>query len=315
MRLYRYEIDLPPEARGAVLTLGNFDGVHLGHQAVIAEALRIARASDRPLGVLTFEPHTKAFFRPDLPPFRLTPLRVKLHALEALGVDYVVALAFDEHLAAVSAEAFAADVLARGLGISHAVAGGNFRYGHKHAGTMETLAAAGLADGFGVTRVAPVSAADGTVYSATAIREFIADGDLRRAAALLGRPFEIDGHVVTGDKRGRELGFPTANLKITEYMRPAYGIYAIRALVDRPGSSEWIDGVANLGIRPMWRTEEPMLEAHLFDFNEDIYGQVLRVRLIERLRPEAKFDSIEGLIEQVDRDKIAARAALLAQPA
>ena len=133
MRLYRHEADLPPDARGAVLTLGNFDGVHLGHQAVIAEALRIARAAGRPLGVLTFEPHTKAFFRPDMPPFRLTPLRVKLHALEALGVDYVVALAFDETLAAVSAEAFAADVLARGLGISHAVAGGNFRYGYKHA--------------------------------------------------------------------------------------------------------------------------------------------------------------------------------------
>jgi riboflavin kinase/FMN adenylyltransferase len=314
MRLYRHEADLPSDARGAVLTLGNFDGVHLGHQAVIAEALRIARASDRPLGVLTFEPHTKAFFRPDMPPFRLTPLRVKLHALEALGVDYVVALAFDESLAAVSAEAFAADVLARGLGISHAVAGGNFRYGHKHAGTMETLAAAGLAHGFDVTRVAPVSATDGTVYSATAVRKYIADGDLRRAAALLGRPFEIDGRVITGDKRGRELGFPTANLNITEYMRPAYGIYAIRALVDRPGASSWIDGVANLGIRPMWRTPEPMLEAHLFDFSEDIYGQVLRVRLIERLRPEAKFDSIDGLIEQVDRDKIAAREALLATP-
>jgi riboflavin kinase/FMN adenylyltransferase len=314
MRLYRHETDLPSEARGAVLTLGNFDGVHLGHQAVIAEARKIARATGKPLGVLTFEPHTKAFFQPDLPSFRLTPLRVKLHALDALGVDYVIALAFDEHLAAVSAEAFAADVLAGGLGISHAVAGGNFRYGHKHAGTMETLAAAGAAHGFGVTRVAPVAAADGTVYSATAVRKFIADGDLRRAAELLGRPFEIDGRVITGDKRGRELGFPTANLKITEYMRPAYGIYAIRALVDRPGSTAWIDGAANLGIRPMWRTEEPMLEAHLFDFSEDIYGQVLRVRLIERLRPEAKFDTIEGLIEQVDRDKIAAREALRATP-
>ena len=315
MRIYRHETDLTPDARGAVLTLGNFDGVHLGHQAVIAEARNLARATNRPLGVLTFEPHTKAFFRPDQPPFRLTPLRVKLHALEALGVDYVVTLAFDETLASVSAEAFAADVLSRGLGISHAVAGGNFRYGHKHAGTMETLSVAGLEHGFGVTRVAPVSAADGTIYSATAIRKFIADGDLRRAAGLLGRPFEIDGRVVTGDKRGRELGFPTANLEITDYMRPAYGIYAIRAQVDRPGSSGWIDGVANLGIRPMWRTKEPMLEAHLFDFNEDIYGQVLRVRLIERLRPEAKFESIEELVEQVGRDKIAAREALLASPA
>jgi riboflavin kinase/FMN adenylyltransferase len=314
MRLYRHETDITPDAHGAVLTLGNFDGVHLGHQAVIAEALKIARAEGRKLGVLTFEPHTRAFFNPDLPPFRLTPLRVKLHALEALGVDFVVALAFDERLAAVSAEDFAEKVLSGALGIAHAVAGGSFRYGNKHQGTMETLAEAGAKHGFKVTRVAPVSAADGTVYSATTVRKYIAAGDLRRAAMLLGRPYEIDGRVITGDKRGRELGFPTANLEITDYMRPAYGIYAIRALVDRPGSDTWIDGVANLGIRPMWRTKEPMLEAHLFNFSEDIYGQILRVRLYERLRPEANFESIQALVDQVELDKVAAKEALLASP-
>jgi riboflavin kinase/FMN adenylyltransferase len=314
MRLYRHETDITPDARGAVLTLGNFDGVHLGHQAVIAEALKIARAEGRQLGVLTFEPHTRAFFNPDLPPFRLTPLRVKLHALEALGVDFVVALAFDERLAAVSAEDFAEKVLSGALGIGHAVAGESFRYGNKHQGTMETLAEAGAKHGFKVTRVTPVSAADGTVYSATTVRKYIAAGDLRRAALLLGRPYEIDGRVITGDKRGRELGFPTANLEITDYMRPAYGIYAIRALVDRPGSSTWIDGVANLGIRPMWRTKEPMLEAHLFNFSEDIYGQILRVRLYERLRPEANFESIQALVDQVELDKAAAKEALLASP-
>jgi riboflavin kinase/FMN adenylyltransferase len=314
MRLYRHETDITPDAHGAVLTLGNFDGVHLGHQAVIAEARKIAHAEGRQLGVLTFEPHTRAFFNPDLPPFRLTPLRVKVHALEALGVDFVVALAFDERLAAVTAEEFAEKFLSGALGIRRAVAGGNFRYGNKHAGTMETLAAAGEKYGFDVTRVAPVSAADGTVYSATTVRKFIAAGDLRRAATLLGRPYEIDGRVITGDKRGRELGFPTANLEITDYMRPAYGIYAIRALVDHPGNSTWIDGVANLGIRPMWRTKEPMLEAHLFNFSQDIYGQILRVRLYERLRPEANFDSIQALIDQVELDKVAAREALLASP-
>ncbi len=315
MRLYRHESDLPADAHGAVVTLGNFDGVHLGHQAVIAEAAKIARATSRPLAVLTFEPHTKAFFRPDAPPFRLTPLRAKLHALETLGVDQVIALGFDKALSQVSAEDFAGKVLAGGMKISHAVAGGDFRYGHKHAGTMDSLVEAGAAHGFGVTRVSPVSAGDGTVYSATAIRQFIAQGDMAGAAALLGRPWEIDGHVIGGDQRGRELGFPTANLKLGEYLRPAFGIYAVRARLDRPGASSWIDGVANLGIRPMWRTEEPMLETHLFDFSGDIYGQVLRVRLIERLRPEAKFESIEALVEQVDRDKIAAREALLTQPA
>jgi riboflavin kinase/FMN adenylyltransferase len=313
MRLYRHESDLPADAHGAVVTLGNFDGVHLGHQAVIAEAAKIARATAKPLAVLTFEPHTKAFFRPDAPPFRLTPLRTKLHALETLGVDQVIALAFDKQFSQLSAEDFAGKVLAGGMKISHAVAGGDFRYGHKHAGTMDSLMQAGAAHGFGVTRVDPVSATDGTVYSATAIRQFIAEGDMRGAAALLGRPWEIDGHVIGGDRRGRELGFPTANIKLGEYLRPAFGIYAVRARLDRPGSA-WIDGVANLGIRPMWRTEEPMLETHLFDFSGDLYGQVLRVRLIGRLRPEAKFDSIETLVAQVDRDKIAAREALLASP-
>jgi riboflavin kinase/FMN adenylyltransferase len=313
MRLYRHESDLPADAHGAVVTLGNFDGVHLGHQAVIARAARIARATGKPLGVLTFEPHTKAFFRPDAPPFRLTPLRTKLHALETLGVDQVIALAFDKPFSQLSAEDFAGKVLAQGMKISHAVAGGDFRYGNKHAGTMDSLMRAGAVHGFGVTRVDPVSAGDGTIYSATAIRRFIADGDMAGAASLLGRPWEIDGHVIGGDRRGRELGFPTANLKLGEYLRPAFGIYAVRARLDRPGAP-WIDGVANLGIRPMWRTDEPMLETHLFDFADDIYGQVLRVRLIARLRPEAKFDSIEALVAQVDQDKIAAREALLASP-
>ena len=311
MRLYRHETDLPADAKGAVVTLGNFDGVHLGHQAVIAEAAKIARSAGRPLAVLTFEPHTRAFFRPDAPPFRLTPLRAKLHALETLGVDQVIALAFDEALAQMSAEDFARDILVGGIGVSDAVAGEDFRYGNKHAGTMDSLVDAGARFGFGVTRVSPVSAGDGIKYSATAIRQFIAEGNMRGAATLLGRPWEIDGHVVGGDRRGRELGFPTANIKLGEYLRPAFGIYAIRARLDRPDAT-WFDGVANLGIRPMWQTEEPVLEAHLFDFSADIYSQVLRVQLIERLRPEQKFDSIEALVRQVDRDKIAAREALLA---
>jgi riboflavin kinase/FMN adenylyltransferase len=314
MRLFRHESDLPAEARGAVVTLGNFDGVHLGHQAVIGEARKIARAEGRKLAVLTFEPHTREFFRPDAPPLRLTPLRAKLHALEMLGVDHVIALAFDRALSELSPDDFARRVLADGLGVAHAVAGGTFRYGSKKAGTMETLKQAGAALGFGVTAVDPVSAADGAVYSATSIRHLIVEGDLRRAAALLGRAWEIDGHVIGGDRRGRELGFPTANIRLAGYLRPAFGIYAVRARLDRPGEP-WIDGVANLGIRPMWRTEEPMLEVHLFDFSQDIYGQVLRVRLIERLRPEANFSTIQELIDQVDLDKRAAREALLATPA
>jgi riboflavin kinase/FMN adenylyltransferase len=313
MRLYRHETDLPADAHGAVVTLGNFDGVHLGHQAVIGEARKIAQAEGRKLAVLTFEPHTREFFRPQDPPFRLTPLRAKLHALDLLGVDQVVALAFDRAFSELSPDEFAERVLARGLRVGHAVAGATFRYGSKKAGAMDSLKQVGAALGFGVTAVDPVSALDGTVYSATAIRHLIVDGDLRRASTLLGRDWEIDGHVISGDRRGRELGFPTANIKLTGYLRPAFGIYAVRARLDRPGEP-WIDGVANLGIRPMWRTQEPMLEVHLFDFAADIYGQVLRVRLIERLRPEANFATIDELVQQVELDKRAAREALLASP-
>jgi riboflavin kinase/FMN adenylyltransferase len=309
MRLFRHSTDLTDDALGAVVALGNFDGVHTGHQAVIAEAARIARATGKPLCVLTFEPHTRSFFHPDQPPFRLTPLRAKLHALEALGVDQVVVLAFDQAFSQQTAEEFAERVLARDMRITHAVAGGNFRYGHKHTGTMETLVEAGRRLGFSVSTVAPVKSADGVIHSATAIRRLVADGDMRRVAVLLGRPFEIDGHVIGGDQRGRTLGFPTANLKLGEYLRPAFGIYAVRAQLDRPGAP-WFDGVANLGIRPMWRTEEPMLEAHLFDFSADIYGQVLRVQLLERLRGEAKFESVAALVAQVERDKVAARKML-----
>jgi riboflavin kinase/FMN adenylyltransferase len=179
---------------------------------------------------------------------------------------------------------------------------------------MDSLADAGANLGFGVTAVPELRDPTGVVYSATMIRALIADGDVCHAAKLLGRPWEIDGHVMGGDRRGRLLGFPTANMRLDGYLRPAFGIYAVRARLDRPGAP-WFDGVANLGIRPMWRTEEPMLEAHLFDFSDDIYGEVLRVRLIERLRSEAHFDSVEALIRQVDLDKEAARVALAATPA
>jgi riboflavin kinase/FMN adenylyltransferase len=308
MRLYRHESDLPPNAKGAVVTLGNFDGVHLGHQAVIRRAAAIAEANGLPLSLLTFEPHTRGFFNPDQPPFRLTPLRAKLHALGGFGIDSVIALTFNKALSELSPDDFVSSVLVRGLGAAHAVAGGNFLYGHRRGGTMATLAAAGERHGFGVTAVDAVCAPDGMVYSATAIRAFITAGDLRAAAALLGRPWEIDGHIISGDRRGRTLGFPTANMKLGEYLRPAYGIYAVRVQTER--SRDWIDGVANLGIRPMWRTAEPVLESHLFDFSADLYGQVLRVQLIERLRGEAKFESVEQLVAQVELDKQAAREAL-----
>lgn len=311
MRLFRHYQDFPADARGAVVTLGNFDGVHLGHQAVIARAREIAQRERRPLAVLTFEPHTREFFKPDQPPFRLTPLRAKLHALESLGVDQVIVLAFDKPFSQTTPDDFARKILAEGLGIAHAVAGEDFRYGHKHAGDMKSLAEAGARYGFGVTAVPAQSGADGTIYSATAIRGLIAEGRLKEAAIMLGRFWEIDGRVIRGDGRGAGLGFPTANIDMSGYLRPAYGIYAVRVQIEG-GDGRWIGGVASLGIRPMWKVEEPLLEVYLFDFADDLYGRILRVQLVEWLRPEMRFDTVEALIRQVDLDKEAARKILAA---
>jgi riboflavin kinase/FMN adenylyltransferase len=308
MRLFRHTNDLPADARGAVVALGNFDGVHLGHREVVARARAIARAQARPLGIVTFEPHPRSLFRPDDPPFRLTPLRPKAHALEALGVDLLFVVHFDRTLSEMSAARFVEQVLVGDLGIAHAVAGWDFVFGHKRAGDMGFLRAAGESHGFGVDEVRPVET-NGDVVSSTRVRELLVAGDARGAAALLGRPWEVDGHVLHGDARGRTLGWPTANLELGEYLRPAYGIYAIRAAIDEP-QPHWRGGVANLGLRPMWRTKEPMLEAHLFEFTGDLYGRVLRVQLVERLRAEAKFDDVEALKSQIARDALEARAAL-----
>ncbi|GIL40993.1 bifunctional riboflavin kinase/FAD synthetase [Roseiterribacter gracilis] len=313
MRLFRHTTDLPADARGAVVALGNFDGVHLGHREVVARAGALAREQGRPLGVVTFEPHPRSLFRPDDPPFRLTPLRPKAHALEALGVDLLHVLHFDRALSEKTAADFVSQILVGDLGIAHAVAGWDFVFGHKRGGDMQLLRAEGVRHGFGVDEIRPVlnsgMGGGGAVVSSTRVRELLQAGDARAAAALLGRPWEVDGHVLHGDARGRELGWPTANLELGEYLRPGYGIYAIRAAIDE-ARPVWRDGVANLGIRPMWRTAEPMIEAHLFDFAGDLYGRVLRVQLIERLREEAKFDSLEALKAQIAQDALAAQAAL-----
>jgi riboflavin kinase / FMN adenylyltransferase len=308
MRLFRHTNDLPADARGAVVALGNFDGVHLGHRAVVARAGAIARELGRPLGVLSFEPHPRSLFRPQDPPFRLTPFRPKAHALEALGVDLLYVQHFDRAFSEKSAADFVEQVLVGDLGIAHAVAGWDFVFGHKRGGNMGFLREAGARLGFGIEELRPVEGG-GEVVSSTRIRELLVAGDMRGAASLLGRPWEVDGHVLHGDARGRALGWPTANLELGEYLRPAYGIYAIRAAIDEP-QPVWRDGVANLGIRPMWRTDQPMVEAHLFDFAGDLYGRVLRVQLVERLRPEAKFDSLEALKSQIAQDALDARSAL-----
>ncbi|WP_431855544.1 bifunctional riboflavin kinase/FAD synthetase [Azospirillum sp.] len=310
MRLFRHTDDLPEDARGAVLALGNFDGVHRGHQEVIGTAQRIARDLGVPAGVLTFEPHPRSLFRPDEPPFRLSPFRVKTRQLEALGLDLAVVCHFDEGFLHKSAVAFIEENLVHGLAIRHAVCGSDFLFGHKRAGDADLLKRYGARHGFGVTAVGPVTDPRGGVYSSTRVRDALLAGDTRGAAHILGHLWEIEGRVEHGEKRGRTIGFPTANIELGDYLRPAFGVYAVRAGVDRGAGTEWIDGVANLGLRPTVGGTVERLEAHLFDFDGDLYGQHLRVQLIDHIRPERKFASFDELKAQIIRDAEAARAAL-----
>ena len=312
MRIFQLGDELPAEVRGGVVAIGNFDGVHRGHQVLIGEAGRIAAERRVPLGVLTFEPHPRAVFRPEGPPFRLTPLPAKARLLERLGVESVFTQRFDRAFSEKAADQFIDEVLVEALGAFHVVIGQDFLFGHARAGHAETLSARGAAlgasgTGFGVTAMPPVVDPSGEVYSSTRVRTHLSRGEPGKAAHVLGRYWEIEGAVVPGDRRGRVIGFPTANVALGDYLRPAYGIYAVR--VTTPDGIH--DGVANLGIRPMWQTEEPMLEAHLFGFSGDLYGKVIRVQLVEFIRAEAKFDGVEALVAQIGVDAENARNALV----
>lgn len=310
LRIFRHFTGLPPDARGAAVAIGNFDGVHLGHQAVIEAAVQKAHALDVPAAVLTFEPHPRMLFKPDSEPFRLTPLRPKAHAIEALGVDVMVVLAFDRSLSQKSAEDFADDVLMIGMAATHVVVGADFVFGHDRLGTVDRLIEMGARARFAVTALAPVAGSDGTIYSSTAVRQALKTGEPRRATALLGRPWEIEGRVEHGDERGRQLGFPTANIGLGDYLRPAFGVYAVEAGIDLGAATEWYPGVANLGRRPTVAGQVERLEVHLFDFEGDLYGRHLRVRLIDFLRPEKKFDGLDALRAQIAQDLARAREIL-----
>ncbi len=311
MAIFRHTVDLPSEVRGAVVAIGNFDGVHRGHQAIIEKAGRLAMEFETTQAVLTFEPHPRRFFQPDAPPFQLTSFRLKVRLIEALGVDNLFALPFNEALASLSARDFGRQVLAEGLGARHVVVGDNFAFGHKRQGDTALLQALGREHGFGVYVVRRVAAPLGEPYSSTGIRDYLKAGNPTRAARLLGRYWEIEGRVQQGGRRGRELGFPTANIELGDILEPAYGVYAVRAGLDRAGGTTWHAGVASLGVRPtVVEDGEPLLEVHLFDFDEDLYGQHLRVALVDFLRPEWKFDGLEAMKEQMAEDARRARVIL-----
>jgi riboflavin kinase/FMN adenylyltransferase len=305
--------DRAPAIAGATVAIGNFDGVHRGHQAVIGEALRAARAAGRPGGVLTFEPHPRRFFKPDAPPFLLTRLRTKLRIIGGLGAEVVYALRFNARLAALEAEAFVDEVLVRGLGIAEAVVGYDFVFGRARRGSPELLRDRLAMHGRGCRIMPPVGAAsleaeEGMIYSSTGVRDALVAGDPAAAAAILGRPFEIEGHVRRGDQRGRTIGFPTANVELGDYLRPRLGVYAVRARIGRDPRPH--DGVANLGMRPTVGGTAPRLEVHLLDFAGDLYGRQLDVALCHFIRPEMKFPGLDALKAQIAADAAQARTLL-----
>jgi riboflavin kinase/FMN adenylyltransferase len=300
---------VPAEAKGAVLALGNFDGVHRGHQILVGRAIEEARRLGRPSGVLVFEPHPREFFAPDAPHFRLTPLARKLAVFEDMGLDVAIVLAFDATLAALDARRFVEEVLVGALSVAHVVVGYHFFFGRNRSGSAETLRAAGAELGFGVSVVEPV-ADRGEPFSSTAIRLLLAEGDVRAAAQALGRPWQVRGPVIGGAHRGTGLGFPTANVALPKGTALGHGIFAVR--VDLDGKP--LDGAAYLGTRPTFDDGMPVLEVFLFDFDEQIYGREIEVSFIDKVRDDRKFASPDELVAQMQADCAKARSILAAEP-
>lgn len=306
----------PPPARNEVrvVAIGNFDGAHRGHQAVVLEAHRLAARLAGGRGVevlaLTFEPHPRQFFQPSKPHFRLLQPEARLAHLRRIGFDGVVVLPFTAEFAALAPKTFIEEVLVARLDASGIVVGENFHFGKARAGTPEFLVAEGNRLGFAVTLVPPLRDAAGEVISSTAIRQALGHGDLARANALLGYMFAVSGSVVHGEKRGRDLGYPTANLRLDPDFGLAHGIYAVQAKVD----GQIHGGVASFGRRPHFDNGAPLLEVHLFDFSGDLYGKTIEVTFLAYLRGEAKFDSLAALIAQMDADSREARCILTSRP-
>jgi riboflavin kinase / FMN adenylyltransferase len=297
MRLHASE-PMPEALRGAVIALGNFDGFHLGHQAVAGEAVRWARADGRPAIIATFDPHPVRHFKPDAPPFRLTTLDQREALFTAAGADAMLVFAFDGALAATTADSFVRDLLADRLGAAAVVTGEDFTFGRTRGGNITVLRAVGAEVGLQTRAVGPVLEG-GEVVSSSRIREALVAGDPQEAARLLTRPFAIRGPVQHGDKVGRTINFPTANLDIGTYLRPRYGIYAVTG---RLPDGRVLKGAANIGIRPTFDPPKELLEPHFFDFSGDLYGQEIEVAFHHFLRGEAKFDSLDALVAQMGRD-------------
>ena len=297
MKIYESYASLPETVKAGVIAIGNFDGVHLGHRALLAEAKKIADEKSVAFGVLTFEPHPRKLFRPDDPPFRITPPSIKHRLLGECGVDFIVSLPFDWDFASQSAEEFVQKILIDGLSAKHVVIGFDFHFGQLRKGNAGTIKSAGLP----VTEFAAVSDGSGEKFSSTSIRQLLRMGDIDAANKLLGWEWEVEGAIFRGDRRGHELGYPTANVLLGDILHPAYGIYA--TMVQIEGEDVWRTAATNIGIRPMFELKLGQVEAHILDFEDrDIYGKNLQVRPVKRLRGEAKFETLDALIAQIEAD-------------
>lgn len=301
--------DLGPDDRGSAAAIGNFDGVHLGHQVLLDDARAAAGSAGIPLGAIAFDPHPRRFFQPDAPPFLLTTWREKARILEGLGVERLYRLCFDLALASMAPDDFIRHVLIEGLGIRHIVVGADFRFGKDRQGGAELLLAMSASLGFDVT-VHEMIGDEAGEFASTAIRNMIREGRCHDAACQLGRWHAVTGRVRLGDQRGRTLGYPTANLDFGEQLIPRYGVYAARVVVHDGPHQGIHDGVASIGERPTFGRNRPNFEVHLFDFSGDLYGVEISAGLVEWLRGEASFESTGELIAEMDRDSARARAVL-----
>ena len=301
---------LPSELSRPVVAIGNFDGLHRGHRAVIDKTLALSRRLGRPAAILTFEPHPRDFFRPDTPVFRLTPLAEKILVAETLGLDALIVLGFDAETARTSATSFVEEWLVARLNVAAVVIGKDFRFGARREGTAELLAQEGARRGFHVEVLPEVATSEALRVSSSAVRAALEAGDVARASELLGHRWFVMGEVRHGEKRGRSLGFPTANLRLDPSCRLRHGIYAVRALVDGLARH----GVASFGRRPTFDNGAPLLEVFLLDFDGDLYGKSLIVEFVDWLRGEEKFESVEALVAQMRRDVLDAKRALGRMP-
>jgi len=311
MRIFRHYNDVPDSFKGGVVAIGNFDGVHLGHQALMREARRLASERHALFGVLAFEPHPQEFFQPGAECFRLTPFRPKARLVAEQGADAMFALSFDAEMAAKTAQDFIMEVLIEGLGAGTVVVGADFRFGKGRAGNTAVLAYMGEIEGLGVTVFPPVEDERHGKISSSRLRAALKAGRPEEAAQLLGHFWTVESRVEHGDKRGRTIGVPTANMRLDGYLKPAFGVYAVRATVmEDDKAAGCYDGVANFGIRPMFAVPTPLLESFLFDFSGDLYGKHLAVELVAYLRPEANLSGLDVLKAQIVADMHRAREIL-----